>query len=160
MCLSSVNMKRIVVPKDQPLIGYRGWAAGMTPVWIPSIKTDWAGIAEADRKPSINNENGLHCFKTIRQLRREFGDWSNSVTRFGRIKIWGTVVEHPDGYRAEFASFDKEIPRHPRSRKKPVVKKPSIQGYQGIPVTRKKKDAASKSAVRKRTAKRTPVHSD
>ena len=50
---------------------------------------------------SKNGGGGIYCFKNERKLLNS-GVGSNGGV-YGTIDIWGDIVEHDDGYRAQFA---------------------------------------------------------
>lgn len=47
---------------------------------------------------------GVHAWKTQSKA-LEYGLEGNSPIIFGEVDLWGEVVEHEDGYRAEFAAI-------------------------------------------------------
>jgi hypothetical protein len=49
---------------------------------------------------------GFHAFKSMRDVEFEYRpcDADDAVV-YGQVKLWGTVYEHPYGYRAEFRTL-------------------------------------------------------
>lgn len=71
-------------------------------VWEPGVQ----GPTE------IQASLGFHAFKTLEGARAYYGYASvKAPVVFGEIALWGTVVEHEEGYRAEFASIVRLIER-------------------------------------------------
>ena len=113
------------------LVGYRWWYAGCRPhagwrlrsLFIPrSRPLWWAGphltatvpphLECPPRCPGASGSDcrcGIHAFRTERLAWHQpppappwhavWGDW----TVLGEVALWGKVVEHEDGYRAEHA---------------------------------------------------------
>ena len=47
---------------------------------------------------------GIYSFRDVIRSREEYGfPLSRGHLLFGRVKLWGEVVEHESGYRSEFA---------------------------------------------------------
>ena len=69
------------------------------------------GIAEANKKPTLNNPYGLHAFRSKKLLldacRIDITKpwFMPNLPIIGTIKIWGRVVEHENGYRAQYAEI-------------------------------------------------------
>jgi hypothetical protein len=91
-----------------PVVGYRVWqwdAAGLKSlngiVWCPgeafTAQCKTQGCYEA---PKSDCTCGVYAAKTLDHLRRI----GYTQDRFqGEVWLWGTVVEHEDGWRAQFA---------------------------------------------------------
>lgn len=47
--------------------------------------------------------NGVHAFKTTEQMKENYLPNSNFI--YGVVALWGEVIEHEQGYRAEFAKI-------------------------------------------------------
>lgn len=54
--------------------------------------------------PSVSERfgNGIHAFKTRRQAER----FCSGIMIYGSVKLWGSVIEHTQGYKAEFAQVN------------------------------------------------------
>lgn len=74
---------------------------------------------------------GVHAFKTLDQAKREYDQFrSHYAIVFGTVSLWGIVIEHELGYRAEYAQPEelvsfwpaayKQSARHPL--KKPLFR--------------------------------------
>lgn len=102
-----------------PLVGWRAWwtfgnytdhCMGIRPLssLVTSVHT-WTA-APLDRArfheplPSIHNSYGVHAFKSLNQAMQYF-DGHFMVAAFGKVKLWGRVIEHEYGYRAEWAQI-------------------------------------------------------
>lgn len=94
-----------------PIIGYRVWrwdASGLTSLngerWLPN-KPFAAGCRALDthgahRAPHINCTCGVYAAKTFEHLRQYcYGSYGPC----GEVLLWGSVVEHQRGLRAQFA---------------------------------------------------------
>lgn len=62
-------------------------------VWIPGEPMIGVNV-------DIENSNGVHAFKDIDDARKYSTDREMVI---GVVKLWGTIIEHETGYRAEFA---------------------------------------------------------
>lgn len=121
------------LPREKPaigeLIGHRAWIVSggylhsvtMGSVWYP-------GKTMCDRIPENghtgvqdDNHAGIWAFKDPYDLAHEFWamiNYGGQVTNvrcgiFGTVYLWGTVIEHEHGYRAQYAavrSLDKAAP--------------------------------------------------
>lgn len=63
-------------------------------VWLPGEPMTATDVRE-------DNTNGAHAFKTAEQA-MEYGLRHENVA-VGRVKLWGQIIEHELGYRAEFS---------------------------------------------------------
>jgi hypothetical protein len=66
--------------------------------WFPKV---------IERAHEISEDwgTGLHAFKTLERAKSEYR-WADV---FGEVALWGDVIEHEHGYRAEFAVVRKII---------------------------------------------------
>src|SRR5436190_760384 len=92
------------------IIGYRGWA----------VEKRWTGRSD-DRLRSVfvrqyvwepHNPatgdvqvHGIYSFRDPGRARLAYPALDGADVIFGSIKIWGEIVEHELGYRAEFAKI-------------------------------------------------------
>lgn len=99
-------------PKAGELIGHRAWTLkaknllgsySANVVWFPGQPMD-------DRTGSENvgiddhNTAGVWAFKNPYALGREF--WNAAQAHvFGTVWMWGTIIEHEHGYRAQYAAI-------------------------------------------------------
>jgi len=102
-----------------PIVGYRVWrwsATGLRSLngvpWIPgqaltarcSLRKAWVPgrtIHAAHDAPQPDCRCGVYASKSLGHLRRT-GYWEYGVVH-GEVCLWGTVVEHEHGWRAQFA---------------------------------------------------------
>jgi len=50
--------------------------------------------------------HGIYSFRDVIRCQREYGYWYlGGPLLFGKVKIWGEVVEHEWGYRSQFAKI-------------------------------------------------------
>lgn len=92
------------------VIGYRAWLyTSSTHPFLSSItsSTIWkpGEIVEGDIR-----EHGVYAFKTMEQVQAEFHGVGTYYPMprpyvFGTIKMWGEIIEHEKGYRAQFAKI-------------------------------------------------------
>ena len=60
--------------------------------------------------------HGIYSFRDVIQSKEEYGydPGTSGPLLFGKVKLWGEIVEHEDGYRSEFgkiASLDYGDPK-------------------------------------------------
>ncbi|MEX0754773.1 MAG: hypothetical protein WD556_06590 [Actinomycetota bacterium] len=98
----------------EPIVAWRSWALTgrpdasrlrLRPVAGPRLPWPYREPARAHCKkgrlhaaPALGCTCGLHATHTTELLRR-----TKAPAVLGRIALWGTIVEHEHGYRAEFA---------------------------------------------------------
>jgi hypothetical protein len=108
----TLKLEHITVP--EPLIAWRGWkltrdgsgelrlhsAARSSVAWTPQLPAVARCLHEGhERVPDPEGNCGLYAFKSFATLRSLWG----VATVVGTVALWGRVVEHQFGYRAEFA---------------------------------------------------------
>lgn len=99
------------------IIGYRAWRV-LSNDELTSMYTEtytWRPGQIHKINHSLDVTEGFYAFKEHAQLMAEFGvplgmvsEWSPIV--YGTVALWGEVIEHDFGYRAQYAaikSFDK-----------------------------------------------------
>jgi hypothetical protein len=113
MCKLGKFVKIIEISEQDALNGYRRWAKRrrdtFTPLFFSHIPgSDWVKgkTIASDRLPKQRNKNGLWCWSEKKK-----NDESYSSFTKGQIKIWGTIVVHEYGYRAQFAKIVKIFPK-------------------------------------------------
>ena len=93
--------------------------AGGREEWYPGeIKQSRCKVAlgHEDLKPSLNCTCGIWACKNRRELHKLFGFCNDIVS--AQVELWGVVIEHEFGYRAEFARIIPEsITAYPRREK-------------------------------------------
>ncbi len=88
------------------IIGYRAWVLGHE--LLRSVHADYTwtpGVQVAHERPRAHG-TGFHAFKTLRQAVEIYSCYATGAeVVFGSIAMWGDVIEHQNGYRAEFAAI-------------------------------------------------------
>lgn len=94
------------------IIAYRAWrlvgdelrSMFWPYTWVPK---------EVNRADDVASDSpcGFYAFKQLAEARKQYGDVGpvyepGERTVFGSVKLWGTVIEHSKGYRAEFAKIN------------------------------------------------------
>lgn len=64
-------------------------------VWLP-------GEPMTGENVGVDNTNGVHAFKAIDGA-RYFSQGCEYPTAIGRVWLWGDIIEHEEGYRAQYA---------------------------------------------------------
>lgn len=104
-----------VADRVRPSLGYRAWrldAAGhlQSPYAYVSSGVCWPSkrplvakcTYEDHQAPSEECDCGIYTKATLQGVRKHF--WTDSANLvFGEVALWGKVVEHDDGYRAQYA---------------------------------------------------------
>ena len=86
------------------LTAWRGWIV-TAEGWLKSMTADvlWAPGEPMDGKTSSTAEhNGVYCYKKLRDFLKNHA--STSMI-YGRVHVWGDIIEHELGYRAEYAKI-------------------------------------------------------
>lgn len=79
--------------------------------WLWSVFMDmrWPGpVLHADERPAWSSDHGIYAYRTPRpECEIHRGDVNGAVRELGMVAGWvdlyGHIVEHTDGYRAESA---------------------------------------------------------
>lgn len=95
--------------KVEDLIGWRVWTIrGLPPsygaphLWSFSAGHRWKPDEPMTGVPGDHDAAGVWAFKTEEAARRKMLQ-SGPGHAYGSVRLWGQVVEHTEGYRAEFA---------------------------------------------------------
>lgn len=64
-------------------------------LWMPETIAEGKGVED-------RNEKGIHAWKDQAGAVKYGLDYSSEWIALGHVKLWGTVIEHDRGYRAEF----------------------------------------------------------
>jgi hypothetical protein len=84
------------------VIAYRAWSqsfmSNINRLLSVTMSTLWEPGKPMEGDPS-NGNAGVYAFKTMEQCRKEMP----SLFVFGTVALWGDIVEHEHGYRAQFA---------------------------------------------------------
>lgn len=97
---SELDEPRIILGE---IIGYRCWRV-VPDGTLFSISFDdvWPTDAPMKGTPEPHGTAGVHAFKRETDA-REYVEYQPADHLVGTVALWGTVIEHEDGYRAEFA---------------------------------------------------------
>ena len=92
------------------VIAWRAW--GISGGFLKSlfVQRHWAPGQVMTGQPQDYGTEGVHAFKTAAKTIDEYGRGRLVI---GRVALWGKIIEHKDGYRAENArpiSLDYIIP--------------------------------------------------
>lgn len=99
-----------------PILAFRTWRVvpahlndglHLGSIWIQAFRWPPLKPAESLVGPDLSNEFGIHGFKTL-ALAMEYLDGisftvSLASSCFGMVSLWGKVIEHEKGYRAQYA---------------------------------------------------------
>lgn len=110
-------MSKAILPAPdycEPLIGYRVWAWNEQrqlhslyngEPWLPYIakQATCAGINHGLTSPEERCSCGIYAFSSLGRLLREMPSVHDGKRVFGEVALWGTVIEHEHGWRAEYA---------------------------------------------------------
>lgn len=98
------------------IIAYRAWRLDRDEMLLGSMFMGhyrWTprGVEHAKY---IGLEAGLHAFKDLAHARREYGHCHGILFAavLGEVALWGEVIEHEFGYRAEFAQIRQLLEIH------------------------------------------------
>lgn len=89
------------------IVAYRAWTLDRDGL-LRSMYAQHIWMPESVEKADSLKYHGLHAFKTLRQARSCYKCYGidHSVV-FGEVLLWGDVIEHERGYRAEFARINR-----------------------------------------------------
>lgn len=102
----------------EPIIAWRVWKVDLktnllTSVYMRDVIWQPGNVIQSDKLPNfegatpVNNQSfGIHTWKTLQGALQYVSEWTMPCI-VGTVSIWGHIVEHKDGYRAEFAYPDK-----------------------------------------------------
>lgn len=86
------------------IIAYRIWLIKDGYLESYSAERIWAPEEKMSGKPSDNGMDGIWAFKDKGRAIKKMLETSTSSV-YGSVKLWGKVVEHELGYRAEYAKI-------------------------------------------------------
>lgn len=90
------------------LIGYRVWCVSGFGLYSVSMGTQWppgkviTDRMKAEQEIDDTNQVGVWAFSTKEYLEESF---SSPDLVYGTVWLWGTVIEHEKGYRAQYAAI-------------------------------------------------------
>lgn len=91
------------------IIAYRAWRLCGNKTKLHSMFVDYFWESDEPQKIGGNlnpyHGNGFHAFKTLEKTKQEYGfiPGVTPTTVYGEVALWGEVIEHERGYRAECA---------------------------------------------------------
>jgi len=83
------------------IIGYRIWRVDNGYLKSFSYPISWMPGHPISGKPGDHDSAGIWAFKDPHRALHKMLETPDSV--MGSVYLWGEIVEHADGYRAEFA---------------------------------------------------------
>lgn len=112
--ISSKFLQKINLTEDVPkvttfgeIIGWRAWLVDPEKLTLKALfhrGFEWQpGVNKAIGLPSEEGEVGLHAHRHMQGLFKQEGTYWQAI---GTVLMWGDVVEHEAGYRAEFARVE------------------------------------------------------
>lgn len=88
------------------IYGWRVWYVRKRQELLTSVTMDhiWLPCEVMEGNPSDYGMNGVHAYKQFHQALGGYAHYGklSSPAVVGRIALWGEVVEHTDGYRAQY----------------------------------------------------------
>lgn len=92
------------------IIGYRAWLLKDDGLLHGMFCSDYIWKPNTvEHEPNVNPTwgAGLHAFKTLLNAKKQYGFYAYGGERvvFGEVALWGEVIEHEGGYRAEYAAI-------------------------------------------------------
>ena len=94
------------------VIAYRAWQV-FKPAWYQQVHDRLHGVYMRDYiwhpdQPASGDvqTHGIYSFRDVIRCRSEYGYWYlGGPLLFGKVKIWGEIVEHEWGYRSQFGKI-------------------------------------------------------
>ncbi len=93
------------------IIAYRAWRViGATwfrrgDDWLHSVlMRDYVWLPDKPASGDVKT-HGIYSFRHVIRCRDEYRYNAHGILLFGKVKIWGEVVEHEQGYRSEFGKI-------------------------------------------------------
>lgn len=101
------------------IIAYRCWPIKNGFLWSTAADRAWApGEPMKAGENHLRDGLGVYAFKDMSHCIGEFATFYANGTAFGTVLLWGEIVEHQIGYRAEYAAIRSiEFVRNARSNK-------------------------------------------
>ena len=95
------------------IIAYRAWRCSGEVLRSMAVDDVWAPgePMEGDPEKYVLQLQGcgVHAFKTMSMVLTNYDSWADEVSSYvvvGTIALWGTVIEHELGYRAQFGKVN------------------------------------------------------
>lgn len=91
------------------IVGYRAWTFRRERLHSMFAPFEWEPGSVVDATGEMRL-HGVHAFKTLREAIKQYGCYACEATViFGTVDLWGEVIEHDKGYRAQFGAIRKLI---------------------------------------------------
>lgn len=85
------------------IIGWRAWGVDSRG-FLKSVSADRIWAPGEDMEGDVEKA-GIHCFKTQSEVLSSGYSQGSGTVAVGTIWLWGEIIEHERGYRAQFASI-------------------------------------------------------
>lgn len=85
------------------IIAYRMWQLSGDYLQSYSMDRIWAPLEAMTGEPSDHGDEGIWAFKEKNRAIYKMLQGANTV--YGSVKLWGKIIEHELGYRAEYAKI-------------------------------------------------------
>ncbi len=91
------------------IIAYRAWRV-MAPRWFGDDRLhsvymrDYVWLPDEPASGDVKT-HGIYSFRDVIRSAAEYSYSTDGVLLFGKVKIWGEVVEHEAGYRSQFGKI-------------------------------------------------------
>ncbi len=93
------------------IIAYRAWRV-IAPNWFRNgddwlrsvYMRDYVWLPDEPASGDVKT-HGIYSFRHVIRSAAEYGYSANGLLLFGKVKIWGEVVEHETGYRSQFGKI-------------------------------------------------------
>lgn len=89
------------------IIGWRAWQLTSDGILRSMVMdTPWLPGQPLASEEVFASHGGIHSFKSIEQAQEEYGCYAfgRRKVALGEVALWGEVIEHSKGYRAEYAA--------------------------------------------------------
>lgn len=89
------------------IIGWRAWMVTDRGLLASMVACNvWKPGEPMKADVMLSTAGGVHAFKTLDQANRQYGWWAFGGSRvaLGEVALWGEVIEHDGGWRAEFGA--------------------------------------------------------
>jgi hypothetical protein len=86
------------------IIGWRIWKVKDDQLWPFFIEKPWLAGQATTGNPEDHGKEGIWAFKQRKDAIFKMTNANSARLVYGSVKLWGQVVEHELGYRAEMAT--------------------------------------------------------
>lgn len=92
--------------KAGEITAWRAWAVNPNGALISTaLGTEWTPGKPMEGVVKSHGSEGVHAWKSRYDAERYIQDHSSTELVLGEVELWGKVIEHDTGYRAEFAAI-------------------------------------------------------